>query len=199
MHRTALLSCIFAASTASAALASDLNPAGFYVGAAAVQSSDVYTQLGTADQTHTGWKVMAGLRPLHFLGAELEYADLGNAGFLSRSGPLGGDYSGTRSANTTGLFAVAYLPLPTPFLDIFAKVGGQRTHTTADGVVYCGIGPVICDLIAQEHVNETETDFAYGAGVQAKLRSLALRVEYERTETSVGQPRLLSFGVTWTF
>lgn len=199
MNRAALLTAFIAASGTACVSASDLHSAGFYAGAAAVQATDVYTQFGADDQTSTGWKVMAGLQPLSFLGAELDYADLGSAGFSSRYGPLGGGYSGTRSANATGLFAMGYLPLRTPFLDIFAKLGGERLHTNAAGTAFCGGGPVRCNVVARLGADQTETDFAYGAGVQAKLQSVALQVEYERIDTSLGNPRLLSFGVTWTF
>jgi len=181
-------------------MAADLNAPEFYVGAAAVQADDVYTGSGASDQTATGWKVIAGLQPLHFLGAELQYTDLGSGGFSGMQGFIAS--RGTWGGNATGFFAVGYLPLRLPYLDIFAKVGGQRTHTTAEGFAgpYCPPG-AFCPKFptTRVHVSETETDFAYGAGVQAKLRSFAVRVDYERTNTSLGNPRLLSLGLTYTF
>jgi hypothetical protein len=66
-------------------------------------------------------------------------------------------------------------------------------------ILPCPNGVFCRAAVVPVHVNETETDFAYGDGVQARLRPFALRAEYERTETSVGRPRLLSLGVTWTF
>lgn len=194
MIRASWLAGFIAASGATGAIASDLNPAGFYLGAAAVKTSDVLTAVG-ARETDTGWKLMAGLRPLHLLGAELEYTDFGSGQFSNGYHSFNGSWSG----HATGLFAVSYLPLPSPFLDIFAKIGAQRTETAAEGGVICGGGIPICNVLRAAGFNETETDFAYGAGVQAKLHSLAVRVEYERTETNIGHPKLLSFGLTLTF
>jgi hypothetical protein len=47
--------------------------------------------------------------------------------------------------------------------------------------------------------DQTDARFAYGAGVQAKLSSFGVRLEYERISVSGGDPDLLSLGVTWTF
>jgi opacity protein-like surface antigen len=203
MKRAGLVAAAFAIPLGtSCAFASDLNPLGFYVGAAVGRANDAYTAFGVSDASDTGWKVMTGLRPLPILGAELEYVDFGSASFSTAfGGPLGGGFSGTERAHATGLFAVGYLPIPTPFLDIFAKVGGERTHTTADGTAFCGgpVGVPTCALAELVHVNQTESDFAYGAGAQLKLQSWALRAEYERTDTAIGHPKLLSFGITWTF
>ena len=48
-------------------------------------------------------------------------------------------------------------------------------------------------------MDQTESDFAYGGGAQVQVERLAFRAEYERINSSVGQPNLVSFGVTYTF
>jgi opacity protein-like surface antigen len=202
MNRVALWVGFIATSGTTCAIAADLNPPGFYVGAAAVQAGDVYTAFGASDHTQTSWKWMAGLRPVPFIGAELEQASLGSAAFSAAQGPRGGPFSGTWHANVTSLFAVGYLPLATPHLDIFAKVGAERTHTRVDGIplpLCATVAPYCPFALIVDHVNDTETAFAYGAGVQVKLRPFAVRAEYERTRTSLGNPRLLSLGLTYTF
>jgi opacity protein-like surface antigen len=106
MNRAVLWAGVVAASGTTCAMASDFNAPGFYVGAAAVQADAVYTELGASDQTHTGWKVMAGLQPLPFLGAEIEYNDLGSAGF---SRDPDATLSGTWRDRSTGFFAAICL------------------------------------------------------------------------------------------
>jgi len=184
---------------ATCASASDLNPLGIYAGAAAGPSYDSYTQLGADQDTGTGWKVSAGLRPVPFLGAELEYIDFGSARFSTASGPLGGGFKGQAHATAEGLFAVGYLPIPISAVDVFAKLGAEHVRTSADGIGE--VGPVTCGLecILPTHVRDSDTAIAYGAGVQWRLRSLALRAEYERADTGLGHPALLSFGINWTF
>jgi hypothetical protein len=193
MKPSALLSAFAITLGTASASASDLNPLGFYIGAGVGQAQDTYTTLGSDDRD-TGWKVVGGLRPLPFLGAEAEHLDFGRQTFLDPG------QAGVARAHADGLFAVGYLPLLPRTLDLFAKVGGERVHTAADGVFGCvGTGPVTCNAIGILHVSEIESDFAYGGGIQARLRPLGLRVEYERTDTRFGHPGLLSFGVTFTF
>jgi hypothetical protein len=47
--------------------------------------------------------------------------------------------------------------------------------------------------------NQWSTDFAYGAGTQAKFGAIAVRAEYERISASGGKPDIVSLGITWNF
>lgn len=38
------------------------------------------------------------------------------------------------------------------------------------------------------HRDQTDARFAYGAGIQAKLAAIAIRLEYERISVSGGDP-----------
>jgi hypothetical protein len=198
MKPSALLSAFAITLGMASASASDLNPLGFYIGAGVGQAQDTYVPLGSGDRRDTGWKVVGGLRPLPFLGAEAEYLDFGHQTFLDPG------QSGVARARAAGLFAVGYLPLMPRTLDLFARVGAERVHTAADGLAGC-VGPpgpppsAQCNVVWLLHVSESESDFAYGGGIQARLRPLGLRLEYERTDTRFGHPGLLSFGVTFTF
>jgi len=182
----------------SAAAASDFNPLGFYIGGAVGQARDTYTAFGISDETRTGWKAMAGLKSIPFLGAEVEYVDFGNSKVSAPIGygPLSGGFSGTAHATAGGIFGVGYLPISPPYLSVYAKAGVERVHTTASGVAPCA-PPALC--ISAWNVNQTASDFTYGGGVQVQLKWLALRAEYERTNSNVGHPNLLSLGITWTF
>jgi hypothetical protein len=179
---------------------------GVYVGAAVGQAHVRTTRdiVGDTDydyefdQDHTAWKALVGIRPIPLLGAELNYIDFGNAS--------GGSYRGffgtlTRaSAKAVTLFGLGYVPLPIPLLDVYAKLGVARLHTTAteEGASpACPIGPGICTAPPPFITSEWITKPAYGVGAQAKYKALAVQLEYERISGS--NPDLLSLGVTWTF
>jgi opacity protein-like surface antigen len=197
------------ASASTRALAED--PLRFYVGAGAGEShvrtdrevSDPFGAYNGPDYRfdgrHSAWKVIAGIRPVSPLGVELEYIDFGNPRtevMDTFSGALTG-----AEAKAVTLFGLGYLPLPVPFLDVYGKLGLARLHTTLteiSPVPFCPVGVIPC---AQTTSNQSgwSTNFAYGAGVQVKVSSLAVRAEYERIDASAGNPDILSLGVTWTF
>jgi hypothetical protein len=193
MKRSIALSTLAITLGTACASASDLNPLGVYLGAGVGQAGDIYTRYQSEDHHDTGWKVVAGLRPIPFLGAELQYLDFGSESFVGTTGAVG-----TARARAAGLFAVSYWPILPATLDLFAKVGGEHVHTTADGLFGCPPG-TLCLAVRPLHESVTESNLAYGGGLQARLRALRLRVEYERTDTAVGHPRLLSVGITYTF
>ena len=53
-----------------------------------------------------------------------------------------------------------------------------------------------CGTIA---VSRTDAELGYGAGVQSKFASAAVRGECERINSSNGSPDMLSPGFIWTF
>jgi opacity protein-like surface antigen len=197
MNRAVCFSGLAVGLCMAQAEASDSNPLGFYLGAAIGQARDTVDTLEGFSGVQpfqaegaTGWKAMMGVRPISFLGAEVEYVDFGSSSahaYLLNLSP-------TR-ADAVAAYAVGYLPIPVPFLDFFGKAGWARTHTTYSGTLTCA-PPALC--IGLVNADVTESDFAYGAGIQANFHSLAFRAEYERTDTSIGHPSLLSFGITWT-
>ena len=202
MSRAVCLFVLTVALSTTRAGASDFNALGFYLGAAVglgsstVESIDgsTYWQADSA----VGFKAMAGLRPLSFLGAEADYIYYGSSCTCV-------DSSGIKLHTRTdaaALYAVGYLPIPLPFLDIFAKAGWARIHATGDERENDPTGSYVVN------VDHTDSNLAYGAGIQWKSQSLAFRVEYERTswestpvplDTSKGHPTFWSFGITWTF
>lgn len=208
----ALLTCACAVSQASTfAFAAD--PLGFYIGGALGRSSIrndqivftspfVVPQSYQLDEHHTAWKVMLGLRPIPVLGAEFEYLEFGHASINStfKGLPLQAD----AEVKGPALFAVGYLPLPIPLLDIYGKVGLARLQTTVNAT---NVGYFICDTACPGlgwvpgvyRLSRTDWRAAYGAGAQVKLAPVAIRVEYEHVSETGGNSDLLSLGITWSF
>jgi opacity protein-like surface antigen len=179
---------------------------GIYVGAGFGQShlrSEKEIQ-GDADFDylleghHSAWYVAAGIRPIRPLGVELEYIDFGKL--------HSGNYTGLGSltavdAKAGTLSALGYLPLPVPFLDIYGKVGVARLHETTSEIgpiLFCPVEVIPCSPRTFD-ISNWNTALAYGAGVQGKIGSLAIRAEYERIGASGENPSIASLGVTWAF
>ena len=184
------------------------DPLGLYIGGALGQSHDRTTLRPAVSFQHdtTGWKALIGVRPIAAFGAEAEYLDFGNTGALTFV-PLGQPFGGIASTHprAAAVFAVGYLPVPLPYLDVFGKAGAAllKTDIDANGNSF-GSGCVTlagCDPAGPVHyaAHGTSTRPAYGAGLQLKLHRFALRVEYERISATTGDPDLLSLGVNWGF
>lgn len=188
------------------------NPLGLYVGAGVGQgqignNNDFYNPYGYYGGFHdhdAAWKVIAGLRPLPIVGAELEYIDFGNAGGSSGYYNNAYDYGVSAHPKATVLYGLGYLPLPLPFLDVYGKLG--VAHLQTDNSYYTG---TVCPLpgtgtggacVATEYrFDQQNTKFAYGAGVQAKFQDFAFRGEYERISSTYGDPNAFMVSLTWTF
>ncbi len=182
------------------AVAEDL--LGLYIGAA-VGESDVRldrsltSTLNDVSEHHSGWKAIVGIRPLPIVGAELEYLDFGNPSYASDVSPT--ITGGVVNAKAEALFGMVYAPIPISFLDVYGKLGLTRLQMDANGAISglpCPSNPVHCGVIA---VSRTNTDLGYGAGVQFKFGAAAVRAEYERINSSIGDPDMVSLSITWTF
>jgi hypothetical protein len=186
---------------------------GFYVGGAlgdaTLRSGNVpYLQslLGTtpaAFSAHdTGWKAVIGVRPISFVGAELEYIDFGRVRGSIPGTFLIGNVQGDLHSNATALFGVVYLPLPVPLLDVYAKAGVARYQTSdkfSSGPLSCR-EPLDCIIGPVSYgIDRTDARFAYGVGTQVKLSVFAIRAEYERIAANGADSDLLSLGLTWIF
>jgi opacity protein-like surface antigen len=159
--------------------------------------------LGSFDRSDAAYQIIAGVRALDLLGAEIDYFHLG-------SGSVSPSWSGPGSLSDAhvlqkGEAAFAVLYLPVPVIDIYVKAGVARltTHLYASiGGSGCSPGLPLppCPVIsANGAINTTETGFAAGAGVQWKFGAWALRGEYERFAALGEHPSLVSVGVTWSF
>jgi len=187
------------------------NPLGFYFGAGLGASNvrgdnDPYFGYpGYYNGYEAAWKVMAGIRPIPPIGAEIEYIDFGNSNNNGNGYYNYNYYYGQSDHPTAGAaFAFGYLPIPLPFLDIYAKAGVARLHSEINGYETLTCNPnagVACAANGTYYrTNQWNTDFAYGAGVQAKFApGLAVRAEYERISQTGGDPAAVTVGVTWAF
>jgi hypothetical protein len=191
---------------------------GFYIGAGVGEghvrtdnaafgsTNDGVVALGRYqfDKQHSAWKLMAGVRPIPLLGVELEYVDFGNprTGYLHDSS-IGFTLADSNAdAKAGAVFGLGYLPLPVPFLDIYAKLGVARLHTTSTEVPAL---PFSCPAFipcfprgSVFHQSDWSTDLAYGLGAQGTFRRLNVLAEYERISMSGGDPDMLSLSITWT-
>lgn len=194
------------------------DPLGLYLGAAfgqahvRVRPGQAIPQstatLGDLDLTHSAYKIVFGLRPLSFLGAEIAYMDLGKVS--SRTGQSLAPASiivNEERASQRGESAFVLFYLPVPIIDVYAKAGVARIKTDfgatytgyAPGVGTCPVGNPNCGVLGTFDVarSTTDTAFAYGAGLQWKLGDWAVRGEYERFDAAGANPTLMSLGMTY--
>jgi hypothetical protein len=155
---------------------------GFYLGGGFIQSEIDGFESDAFDFDDTGWKLIAGFRPLDNFAVEAEYMDLG-----SESVDLGGLGTADAEANTTAVFGVLLMPLAP--IDLYAKAGVALWNVEG------GISG-----IPTATFEDDGTEFAYGAGIQARFGSFGIRGEYEAfdVEDSDGV-NLYSLSFTWTF
>lgn len=157
---------------------------GFYLGGAFGQSTLSIDDVGEAefDGDATGYKIFAGGRFITFLGVEGSYVDFGDIDE--------GDGLNDLEAEVTGvsLQAVGYLPLG--IADIFVKGGlFQQSDIVVSG---SGPGAVVS--------SDDETAPVYGAGVQFRIKSFALRGEVEYYDVDLADELyMISVGASYTF
>jgi opacity protein-like surface antigen len=202
---------IAACGVSAAALAQ--NPVGFYVGAglgeSQIRSDDGYYGYPSYyNDYQVAWKAFVGIRPIRVLGIEAEYIDFGHP---SCNGYYNNYYNGNCNTATYGndshptapaLFGVGYLPLPVPWIDVFAKAGAARLSLNADTFApqACVAGGQCPNYAFVGRQKVTDTKFAYGAGVQSKFPfGLTLRAEYERISSQYGDPDAVMVSAMWTF
>lgn len=115
------------------------------------------------------WKVLLGTRPVKWFAVEGDYLDLGSHTDQFISG--GGTGSVHSDATAFAAYAVGFLPLPLPFLDIYGKAGlaNWRLHQDTTAENFPGL----------LHYSDNGTDFAWGVGAQVHFGDIGARLEYE--------------------
>lgn len=157
----------------AAAEAAQADNGMLYVGAGLSRDSvDGITNNGfsLSDIDNTSWKALIGVRPVSYFGIEADYLDLG--GQTTNIDNANAIYVHTSYRAFTG-YAVGYLPIPVPFLDVFGKAGLTRWTSSGNSSFF---GPPPPGLFS---LSDNGTEFAWGFGAQAHLGNLAGRLEYE--------------------
>ncbi|MGQ0834229.1 MAG: outer membrane beta-barrel protein [Gammaproteobacteria bacterium] len=155
---------------------------GFYLGAGVSQSNIDGFENQNFDLDDTAWKIIAGFRPIDLFGVEATYMDLGD-----EEASIPGLGTATAKAKAIAAFGVLFLPLMP--IDLFAKAGIAQWNVEGG---FSGISGASFD--------EDGTEFAYGAGVQARLGSLAIRGEYEALDIEdTDGADLFTLAFTYTF
>ncbi len=144
------------------------------------------------DATDTTWKAIAGVRLLDSLGVELNYTDFGKATVptgVACIALVGANCPSTTKVEGSALSAFAVGFLDFPVIDLFGKVGLAR-----------GDAKLRTPGFPTFSASDSNTDLAWGAGIQAHFLSLAVRAEYERYKIFGGTPvRLGSVSFLYTF
>ena len=184
-----ILGCCFSSLAAAA-------DNGIYLGAGVTQSDYGLANpqnFSPFDDEDNGYKLIAGFRPLDSFGVEANYIDHGKAAvpagivctqFITVPCPV---TSGIE-AKTLGVFAVGYIDLP--LVDLFAKAGVSswdfKVRATPGNTGFSA--------------SDEGTEFAWGAGVQARFGSLGARLEYEQFNI-IDNEKLgtVSLSFTYTF
>jgi opacity protein-like surface antigen len=153
---------------------------GFYLGGSVGQAnlkiSDITDGISTADfdADDTAFKLIAGIRPLDWLGIEAAYVNFGEPEDTVLNQKLKADGDGISA------FAVGFLP--TGPVDLFAKVGLISWDSKISG-----------------SFDDSGTDLAYGVGAQFRVLGLSIRAEYEKFDISDVDLDMISVGLTYTF
>ena len=158
------------------------------------------TDIGSFRANHSAYKLVAGVRAIAIVGAEVEYLDLGHPS-TSYSSP---SFVGSANVKIRGGGAFGLVYLPVPVVSVYAKAGLARLEVTSNvtgilpGVGTCPVNNPSCAVVARRD-SAINTSFAAGVGAQVKLGPLAVRAEYERFAAAGGTPGLASVGAFWMF
>lgn len=182
------------------------NPLGVYVGAGGGRAHlgfdcylDGVTKSSCLNHANFGWTAFAGIQPLAFVGAELQYLDFAHASKVA-------DFSNLTSerARALALFGTGTVSLP--FVDLYAKAGLGALQTKT---AILSSNPHQCANYGAcgyygDSIDKTAGRFGWGLGFQVKLSSLAVRGEYVRfvvpsSSYPDGEPDLLSVALLWKF
>ena len=130
------------------------------------------------DSDDTGYKIIAGIRPLDWFAVEANYVNFGKP-----------EQRGQK-AESDGISGFGVFFLPVGPVDVFAKGGLISSDTTIRNRQFGNL----------KTFKKDGTDLAYGVGVQFRLLSLSVRAEYEKFDIDdVEDANILSLGVTYTF
>jgi hypothetical protein len=162
---------------------------GIYLGASFADVSPNDDWLASPNLSENdGFKLIGGIRPLDWLGIEANYVDLGSAEVrfpivcVGVVGPC--DDRASLEATALSVSAVAFKTFTV--LDLFARAGVSRWQSEETRPFFWGR-------------DDDGTDATYGVGLQLRLQSIAVRLEYERFKLLGDSTDAVSLGFTYTF
>jgi hypothetical protein len=133
-----------------------------------------------ADIDATSWKVFAALRPASVFAIEADYLGLSHTSTYFRPGvgacavnvPNCALATYKSTGNAFVGYAVGFLPIPLPLLDVFGKAGLSRWKLNDSALVGSTLAPV-------SSFSSTGSKFAWGVGTQVHVGNFGARLEYE--------------------
>ena len=156
-----LLALLALALAAGAAHADD---GTFYIGAGIARDNLKDITATASDLNSTNWKVWAGVRPVSVFAVEADYIDLGSQTINNPASSTHVDYKAFAG------YAVGYLPIPVPYIDVFGKAGLARWNSSGGSSIPGG--PFFS-------LSDEGTQFAWGIGTQVRVGNFGGRLEYE--------------------
>lgn len=172
LRRAGMRRLLFALMVALAASVAQADNGMLYLGAGL--SNDNLRDIAATNSSlnSTSWKAWAGVRPISLFAVEADYINLGSQSVNF----MGVDTFSHTHVHYKALagYAVGFVPIPVPYLDVFGKVGLARWTLSGDGSLAGFIGsPQFFSL------SDNGTQFAWGVGTQAHVGNFGARLEYE--------------------
>jgi hypothetical protein len=140
----------------------------FYLGAGVSNNKISEITAINSDLNSTSWKAYVGVRPINAFAVEADYLDLGSQ-TVNTTQPSGTIDTNVNYKAFAG-YAVGFVPIPVPYLDVFGKVGLARWSSDGNS------NSPSSSLFA---LSDNGTEFAWGIGAQAHMGSFGGRLEYE--------------------
>jgi opacity protein-like surface antigen len=127
----------------------------------------------------TSWKVFAGIRPIRLFAVEADYLDLGSH-TNTQGTPMSCEFGSCSVAHASEAkafagYAMGFLPMPLPYLDVYGKAGVARFKLNRTFTSYDSGGTSNGSSAFPDDGNV----FTWGAGVQAHIGIIGGRLEYE--------------------
>jgi OOP family OmpA-OmpF porin len=185
--RKAIVTSLVVPALAAGAAAHAAVEIGPYIGASVGQTT-AKADVGTFnfDKQETGYKLYGGFNFLPWLGVEGGYVDFGNPSDSANT--LAGGIDG--DADLTGWQAFLVGTLPLGPVDVFVKAGG----------IAADFNLKLHGSALPTNISESDSDsmFAYGAGVAYSFGKFAVRVEAEGYDVdTLDDLYLISAGLTY--
>jgi hypothetical protein len=129
-----------------------------------------------------GFQLGGGYRPMPAWSGELDYLGLGRVS-------AGGSY-----VSTSGWLLSGLLYLPTPFINVYGRLGVLDANSHGRCACSAGSGPLYV-------LHQTGFDAMYGVGLITNRRgSVNLRLEFDKFQIShASRATMASIGLVWSF